>query len=652
MSPTIKFGLPLLLATAMAATPADASVPWRTGRVTIHADQRSIVEILKEFADSQGITMTIDKKLKGTINGDFTSVDTESFLNALCDAAGFSWFYDGAKLHIESAEEIVSRSVILPHLNRDRIDNVLVSLGYSSGPDGKEFEMKSGDRPGVMIFKGAPSFVQSTEVLTKDLDDQEASRIKEAVAIRTFHLKYASATDVTIKGSGTGGGSNVVIPGVARALQNVMGSSQGNPFSTGPQVTERPVISQSLAGQGLIGVGQNASYEPQQMQQPQQRRAVPQARGKEEEDPSRKPLIVADPRTNSVFVRDVEERMPLYEEVIKQLDVPTKVIQISAAVVDVNKDNLGQFGAQWLSQSTDKNGNITRTGFNADSVTFQGSGTSLQSQGLTPGFVDGSNLVRGGGLNVSALIGDSANNLLSRLQANESLGYSKIVSSPSVLTLENVDATIRSDQTIHVRVPGYAATDLYDVTAGVDLSVNTSVLDGDHGRVFRMILNITDGNFTTSQVDSIPGKTESSINTQAMIPDGRTLLIGGYVNEQQTDNKSQIPFLGRIPVIGRLFGNTSKEHSRSQRFFFITPRVVNVDLESTVPVPGKGKSWMEANLDIPKDLTTKETSPEKVEHQARDLSYDAWRAWNPGTYGTSSSPVPDSKETLNPSTGK
>lgn len=632
----------LLFATGIAGS-AWSSVPWKTGRLTIHARQRPVKELLKEFADYEDIPVTFGSHIQGSITGNFVSVDTESFLNAVCDAGDLSWFYDGAKLHVENAEDIVSRTVPLPHLTRDRIDSVMVTLGYSSGPDGREFEMKAGDRPGMMVFKGPPSFVTSTELLAKDLDEQEAARIKDAVVIRTFHLRYASAQDITVQGTGTSGNSTSTIPGVARAVQNIMATGQGGgAFSTGPVTTERPVVNQTLAGTGLAALGlpvrapQGGGLDNQQPQQQQQQQPPQPSRGERggqrrgggEEGPSNpvRPMIVADARTNSVIIKDVEEHMPMYEELIRQLDIPSKVIQISAAVVDVNSDNVGQFGMQWLGQGITPAGNTVRSAFNADSETFSGSGNSLQTQGLQPSFVDGTNLVRGPGLNFSSLVGGSNTNILTRLQASESLGYTKIVSSPSVLTLENVEAQVSSSSTQYIRIPGYAATDLYDVTAGVEFHVNTAVIEGEKGHIFRMVLGVTDGNFTSTQVDSIPGKNESVINTQAMIPDGKTLLVGGYSIEQKTDNRTQVPFLGRIPLVGRLFGNSQKEHSRSQRFFFITPRVVDVHVEATRPEPTKGKNWIEANMDIPQDLMAKDTEPAKVEQQARGMSYDAWRA--------------------------
>ena len=76
---------------------------------------------------------------------------------------------------------------------------------------------------------------------------------------------------------------------------------------------------------------------------------------------------------------------------------------------------------------------------------------------------------------------------------------------------------------------------------------------------------------------------QTRINTQAIVGEGQSLLIGGYYYEVQSDSESGIPVLKNIPVIGGLFGSTGKTHQRMERLILITPRIVRMDTQSNVP---------------------------------------------------------------------
>jgi type III secretion protein C len=316
---------------------------------------------------------------------------------------------------------------------------------------------------------------------------------------------------------------------------------------------------------------------------------------------------------NAVLVRDVAARMPLYEELIAMLDVPTKAIEITAAIVDIDADNGRQVGFELLGFG--KNGNdIFRLGFDADRGQFDGTNT----QGQIPSFLEGSNLARGAGLNATALIGGAGYNLLTRLRAIEEVGAGQIVSSPSVLTMENVQAVIRTDEKVYVRVEGNMEVDLFDVTTGVQLRVTPTIVKTGERQDYRLQIDIKDGSFVDKTVDNIPATRESAINTQAIVPESKTLLLGGYFVERRARNTRQVPLLSKIPVLGKVFSRNEKDHDRTQRFFFITPRLVDIGKEATAPA--NYGSPDENELALPSRLAPEELSRDRAEDLARRLA--------------------------------
>ncbi|HEY1053448.1 MAG TPA: type III secretion system outer membrane ring subunit SctC [Prosthecobacter sp.] len=592
---------------------SDNGPPWRSARVNFAASQRPVRDLLKEFAAAQKMPLSLSDSVKGVVSGTFQNIETQKFLNAMCESNDLTWFYDGVRLNIESADEVLSRPLSLPSLSAEGLSEVLYSMGYSSGPPGREVEARRGHRMGLILLVGGPQYVQATEALARDLDSQESRRSTEEISVRTFRLNYASAIDLNYNT----GSTTTRVPGVVSSLQNLMMNQvPGSSLSTGTEETELERSRPGLRGTGLAAIGQQPGNPFMQerpaagmgmAQQQPERATAPDPR-----DP-RAPMIVADARLNAVLVRDVAARMPLYEELIRMLDVPTRAIEITAAIVDIDSNNGRNVGLELLGFGKDKN-DMFRLGFDADRGLFDGNNT----QGQTPSFFDGANLARGGGLNATALIGGAGYQLLTRLRAIEQAGAGQIVSSPSVLTMENVQAVIRTDEKVYVRVAGNMQVDLFDVSTGVQLRVTPTLVREGGRQDYRLQIDIKDGSFVDQTVDNIPTTRESAINTQAIVPENKTLLLGGYFVERRTDNKRRVPLLHKIPVLGKVFSQDEKAHNRSQRFFFITPRLVEVGREATAP---SNFADTQANdLLLPDRLAADETSRKQAEDLARRLA--------------------------------
>lgn len=589
-------------------------VPWYAAKVSFAPQQSQVRDLLKDFAASQHLPVSISDAVKGVISGLFADIPPAEFLNAICEAHDLLWFYDGLKINIEGVDEIVSRTLSLSYVTPEVINDVLFTIGYASGPQGRESVVKKGHRTGIVLLVGGPQFVQAMDALVKDLELQESKRQNEQIAVKAFRLKYANASDTYLPVN-TGSGIrnvNTVIPGIARSLQNLMTNQApgGEMYAGLPPTNTRP-SHQGLMGQGLSAIGNsNANqrdgynpFAPNIGQQQQAGGGVQQQERPQAVDPQdpRSPMIVADSRLNAVMVRDVASRMPLYEELIKMLDVPTRAIEISAAIVDIDTNNARDLGLELLGG----NGNgSSRIGFDADRGLFDG----VNTQGQNSSFKDGSDLVRGVGLNLSSLVAYKGYDLLARLRAVEQAGAGQVLSSPSVFTLENVQAVIKTEEKVYVRVQGNMATDLYDVSTGVQLRVTPTIITEGGRTDFKLVIDITDGSFNDTQVDNIPSTRESAINTQALVPEDKTLLLGGYTVERRTKSDSNVPLLHKVPILGKVFSRTERNHQRRQRFFFITPRLVDLSREATDP--GKyveGWNSLEINPRLPDENLTRET---------------------------------------------
>jgi type III secretion protein C len=153
------------------------------------------------------------------------------------------------------------------------------------------------------------------------------------------------------------------------------------------------------------------------------------------------------------------------------------------------------------------------------------------------------------------------------------------------VTLSNVEALFDSNQTFYVRVAGREEVDLFNVSAGTSLRVTPNVFrDGDRWRI-RMMVGVEDGRVTEQTVDAIPIVDRSTINTQALILEGESLLIGGMTRELRDRKADKVPVLGDLPVVGALFRNRTDTSQRIERLILITPRLIAADRALAAVVP-------------------------------------------------------------------
>jgi Type II secretory pathway, component PulD len=113
------------------------------------------------------------------------------------------------------------------------------------------------------------------------------------------------------------------------------------------------------------------------------------------------------------------------------------------------------------------------------------------------------------------------------------------------------------------------------VSAGVSLRVLPSIVSAGNGEQIRMDVHIEDGRLTDQQVGQLPVVSNSTIDTQALIKEGDSLLIAGYSVDQDDHTETAVPLLSKIPVIGNLFRYRKHQGQRFQRLFLLTPRVLS-----------------------------------------------------------------------------
>lgn len=257
------------------------------------------------------------------------------------------------------------------------------------------------------------------------------------------------------------------------------------------------------------------------------------------------PVFAADPRQNAIIVRGSADDQKTYSTIIKQLDVKPQMIEIVVSIFDVDASNFRQLGVN-LSASASLGGGT---------VSFN-SGASDQ------GF--------------STVIGNTGSFLV-KLDALEKNSKAKVLSRPSVVTLNNVQAILDKNVTFYTKVTGEKVAKLDSVTTGSLLRVTPRLINEKGRKAVHLVLNIQDGQQSApiGGQEPLPQVQNSEISTQATLTSGESLLLGGFVQDVDRSTKNKIPLLGDIPILGRLFSSTNHERESVMRLFLIKAEPVN-----------------------------------------------------------------------------
>jgi type IV pilus assembly protein PilQ len=299
--------------------------------------------------------------------------------------------------------------------------------------------------------------------------------------------------------------------------------------------------------------------------------------------------LAVDERTNVLIARDVAGNLDQIEELIRALDTQTPQVLIEARIVEATSRYLRDVGIQWGGDATfgPATGNPTGLAFPSSiGVIGGGSDTQTPTGGLSPftNIVPNPNFAvnlpatvgtgQGGALGLTFGSINNTVNLAVRLSAAESSGSLRIVSSPRVLTLDNREARIAQGTLIPFSQISAQGVQTVFQEAKLQLLVKPHVTsDGSVSMHVKINRDEPDFNQTSARGDPTILKREAE--TDLLIQDGHTAVIGGIFTRNTGRNVDQIPLLGDIPILGVLFQRRRATDSRSELVIFLTPRIVN-----------------------------------------------------------------------------
>lgn len=313
--------------------------------------------------------------------------------------------------------------------------------------------------------------------------------------------------------------------------------------------------------------------------------------------------VFADEGLNALVVRGEPSLMQEAEEIVAQLDLRRAQVMIEAAIVEIS-DELGQDLGVQLAVG-DESGQSTPV-----------AGTNFGNVGRSLGDVLGAILSNSvispatGGITIGA--GQRNENGITwgvLLQALSTSAAANLLSTPSIITLDNQESEIIVGQNVPFRtgqstVTGDGTTNPFTTIERRDVGLTlkvTPTISGDG--LVRLVVEQTTENVADSienASDIVTNKRE--IKTTVLADDGETIVLGGLTRDDYLVNKSKVPFLGDIPVLGRLFSSQSERRVKRHLLVFLRPKIMLGKEEAVAVTADKFNKLWDVNLDVRKKL--------------------------------------------------
>ncbi|HFA5195162.1 TPA: type IV pilus secretin PilQ [Neisseria gonorrhoeae] len=281
--------------------------------------------------------------------------------------------------------------------------------------------------------------------------------------------------------------------------------------------------------------------------------------------------VLIDPATNTLIVTDTRSVIEKFRKLIDELDVPAQQVMIEARIVEAADGFSRDLGVKFGATDRKKLKNETSAfGWGVNSGFGGGNKWEAQTKINLP--------VAAAANSISLVRAISSGALNLELSASESLSKTKTLANPRVLTQNRKEAKIESGYEIPFTVTTASGggnstnTELKKAVLGLTVTPN---ITPDGQIIMTVKINKDSPAQCASGSNTILCISTKSLNTQAMVENGGTLIVGGIYEENNGNTLTKVPLLGDIPVIGNLFKTRGKKTDRRELLIFITPRIID-----------------------------------------------------------------------------
>jgi general secretion pathway protein D len=306
--------------------------------------------------------------------------------------------------------------------------------------------------------------------------------------------------------------------------------------------------------------------------------------------------IWAEPQTNALVVTAPPKVMRSVMSIVDRLDIRRAQVLVEAILVEMSVDKAMDFGVNWLVLDRDSDGTDLPAGGFVSPVDGTGIGQILQGV-LNPESVAG--LPSGLTLGLGRVVADGFS-WAAIVRALQGQGNTNIIATPSIVTLDNEEAEIKIAQEVPFVTGQY--TNQGVSTPGGQVNPFQTIQREEVGNILKITPQINEGDSVvlkiSQEASSIAASSQQvstndlitnkrTISTNVLVEDGGIIVLGGLISDEIREAKSQVPFLGSIPILGELFKTRSVDKVKTNLMVFIRPRILRDGVDAAIETNAK-----------------------------------------------------------------
>ncbi|MFO1311899.1 MAG: type II secretion system secretin GspD [Burkholderiales bacterium] len=294
--------------------------------------------------------------------------------------------------------------------------------------------------------------------------------------------------------------------------------------------------------------------------------------------------VVADKDANTLLIIATAAEYGVIEQALRKLDIPQRQVVIEVTIAEINLTDDLQFGVDWLFKGGSPSGRGS-----GGLVTGPLVGTGNPAVPITSTAADSTALSLAKGFTYIINNANFPGGVQAVLRLLDTYGNTKVVANPHIAALDNQKATIKAGNRIPINQQTFVGTG----TGAATNAVTTTSQYIDTGVLLQVTPHINAGGLVALDVQaevSNPGQAACpiecappintrSVQTYVSVQSGQTMIMGGLIGDTRQNTSNGIPFLSRIPVLGGLFGGQELNNTRTELVLFITPRVVENEVD-------------------------------------------------------------------------
>ncbi len=322
--------------------------------------------------------------------------------------------------------------------------------------------------------------------------------------------------------------------------------------------------------------------------------------------------IVADKETNSLIITGPREDYEVVENVIKQLDIPRRMVYLEALIMEVKVSKDFSIGVSWA----DGNGSVIG-GFSGGSGDYSYNALNTLYNGSLPsGFTLG---VLGGGITIGDVTFPNLGAVVNAYKSDDDVN---VIATPQILTTDNKKASIKVGENVPYITSKNTTDSSQDYTnyeykdVATSLTITPQVNQAD---IVRLEIGVEVVKLKDTETSTTPSTFTRTADTTVIVHNEETVVIGGMIGQDTTQGEYKVPLLGDIPLLGWLFKSHSNSVEKTNLYIFITPHIVENPAE-LADLYHKKRAKMEKLHHEPGDIADQFFHPKTDPVQASVLS--------------------------------